>query len=40
LVFDYLFHSKGMLGGENTFAFLGLGALAGLPPMIRLIKMK
>jgi MFS family permease len=40
LVFDYLFHSKGMVGGENTFAFLGLGALAGLPPMIRLITMK
>ncbi len=38
IVFDYLFHSKGVIGGENTFAWLGLGALMGLPPMIKLIR--
>ncbi|MGQ0738704.1 MAG: MFS transporter, partial [Bacteroidota bacterium] len=30
VVFDYVFHSKGFFGGENSFALLGLGALFGL----------
>ena len=37
-VIDRVFHSPGFLGGENTFALLGLGAVIGLPSMIRLIK--
>ena len=37
-VFDRLFHSSGFLGGENTFAILGLGALVGLPSVLRLIN--
>jgi hypothetical protein len=37
-VIDRVFHSPGFLGGENTFALLGLGAITGLPSMIRLIK--
>ena len=39
-VIDRVFHSTGFLGGENTFALLGLGALVGLPSAIRLIKNK
>ena len=39
-VMDHLFHSKSFLGGENTFALLGLGAMFGLPSMIRLIRNK
>ena len=39
-VIDYIFHSPGFFGGENTFALLGLGALAGLPSTIRLIRNK
>jgi MFS family permease len=39
-VIDRLFHSPGIFGGENTFALLGFGAIAGLPSMIRLIKNK
>ena len=39
-VIDRIFHSTGFLGGENTFALLGLGALVGLPSAIRLIKNK
>jgi len=39
-VIDRVFHSTGSLGGENTFALLGLGALVGLPSAIRLIKNK
>lgn len=39
-VIDRIFHSPGLLGGENTFALLGLGALAGLPSTIRLIRNK
>lgn len=39
-VFDYLFHKTGFPGPENSFAFLGLGALAGLPFVIRLICKK
>jgi MFS family permease len=37
-VFDRLFHSSGFLSGENTFAILGLGALVGLPSVLRLIN--
>ena len=39
-VIDRVFHSTGSLGGENTFALLGLGAVFGLPSAIRLIKNK
>lgn len=39
-VIDYLFHLKSFWGGTNTFLFLGLGAIAGLPPMARLIAAK
>ena len=37
-IIDHLFHSSGFFAGENTFALLGLGAIAGLPSMIRLIR--
>jgi len=37
---DYIFHSPVFFGGKNTFALLGLGALAGLPSTIRLIRNK
>jgi MFS family permease len=39
-VVDRVFHSTSFLGGENTFALLGLGAIVGLPSMIRLIQNK
>lgn len=39
-VIDYIFHSSGFFGGENTFALLGFGALVGLPSTIRLIRNK
>ena len=39
-VIDRIFYSTGPLGGENTFALLGLGALVGLPSAIKLIKNK
>jgi MFS family permease len=39
-VIDRVFHSSSFLSGENTFALLGLGAIAGLPSMFRLIKNK
>ena len=39
-VIDRLFHSESFFGGENTFALLGLGAIVGLPSMIRLIRNK
>ena len=39
-VIDRIFHSTGFWGGENTFALLGLGAIVGLPSMIKLIKNK
>ena len=39
-VIDRVFHSTSFLGGENTFALLGLGALIGLPSAIRLIRNK
>lgn len=37
---DRVYHSGSFLGGKNTFLILGLGAIAGLPGMIRLIKNK
>lgn len=37
-VIDLLFHSKGIAGQQNTFLFLGFGALFGLPFMVRLLK--
>jgi MFS family permease len=40
IVIDHLFHSTGFLGGKNTFLLLGIGAIAGLPSMIRLIRSK
>lgn len=39
-VIDRVFHSNGFFSGENTFVLLGLGAIAGLPSMFRLIKNK
>ena len=38
IVIDRVFYSKGFLGQENTMLLLGIGALAGLPSMIRLIR--
>ena len=38
LVIDRLFYSNGILSGGNSFAVLGIGALLGLPGMIRLIR--
>jgi MFS family permease len=40
IVIDRVFHSTGLFGGKNTFLLLGIGALAGLPSMIRLIRSK
>jgi MFS family permease len=37
IVIDYLFHSTGLWGGQNTFFLLGIGAAIGLPATIRLI---
>lgn len=37
-VIDRVFHSEGFFGGENTFLLLGMGALFGLPPMLRHLK--
>jgi MFS family permease len=39
-VIDYVFHSKGFFGGQNTFLLLGFGALTGLPFVIRLVMKK
>jgi len=38
VVIDRVFHSNGFWGHENTMMLLGLGALAGLPSMFRLIR--
>ncbi|MBL7739798.1 MAG: MFS transporter [Chitinophagaceae bacterium] len=38
IIFDHVFHSTGNLGGKNAFLLLGLGAVVGLPPVIRLIR--
>lgn len=40
VVIDRLFYSNGFLSGETTFLALGLGAVAGLPSMLRLIWKK
>ncbi|MBD0333542.1 MAG: MFS transporter, partial [Chitinophagaceae bacterium] len=37
-VIDHIFHSTSFFGEKNSFVLLGLGALTGLPSMIRLIK--
>ena len=39
-VVDRLYNSNTWLGKENTFLALGLGALVGLPGMIKLIRSK
>jgi len=38
IIIDRVFHSTGFFGGKNTFLLLGIGAVVGLPFMIRLIK--
>jgi hypothetical protein len=38
IVMDHIYHSKGILGGSNALPVLGLGALAGLPSLYRLVK--
>ena len=38
IVIDHLFHSTGFFGGQNTFLLLGIGALVGLPSMLKLIR--
>jgi predicted MFS family arabinose efflux permease len=40
IVIDHVFHSTGFFGEQNTFLLLGLGAMLGLPSMIRLIASK
>lgn len=40
IVIDYVFHSTGFFGGQNVFLLLGIGAILGLPFMIRLIMSK
>lgn len=40
IITDRIFHSTGFLGGKNAFAQLGIGALIGLPFMIRLLRSK
>jgi MFS family permease len=40
IVIDRIYYSNGFFSGENTMALLGLGALFGLPSMIRLIRNK
>lgn len=39
-VVDRLFHSSGLLGGENSLMILGIGALVGLPGIFKLISNK
>lgn len=39
-IFDRIFHSSGFWGGTHTFSLLALGALFGIPPMLRLMKRK
>lgn len=38
IVVDRVYHSSGFWGKENTFLLLGVGAVIGLPSMIRLIR--
>jgi hypothetical protein len=40
LVFDRIFHSTGFWGGTHSFSLLALGAMFGIPPMLRLMKGK
>jgi MFS family permease len=40
IVIDHVFHSTGILGGQNTFLLLGFGAVVGLPSMVRLMRTK
>ena len=40
IVIDRVFHSPGFFGGKNTFLLLGIGAVVGLPSMIRLNRSK
>jgi MFS family permease len=40
LVIDRIFHSNSFFAKENSMVLLGLGALIGLPSMIRLIRNK
>jgi MFS family permease len=37
-LFDRIFQSTGFWGGTHSFSILALGALFGVPPMLRLIK--
>jgi MFS family permease len=39
-LFDRIFHSTGFWGGTHSFSLLALGALFGVPPMLRLMKRK
>ncbi len=36
VVFDLIFHSDGFFSGKNSFLILAIGALVGLPSMIKL----
>jgi MFS family permease len=38
IVMDRIFHSSWFLSGNNAFVILGLGAIAGLPSMVKLIR--
>lgn len=38
VVTDHIFHSPGFWGDRNSFLLLGIGALVGLPPMIRAVS--
>lgn len=38
IIIDRIFYSTGFFRQENTFLLLGIGALVGLPSMIRLIR--
>jgi MFS family permease len=40
IVVDHVFHSTGFWGGPNAFLLLGIGAILGLPFMVRLITSK
>ena len=40
IIIDRVFHSTGFFGEQNAFLLLGLGAVAGLPSMLRLLRSK
>jgi len=40
IIIDHIHHSTGLFAGKNTFFLLGIGALTGLPPMLKLVKRK